>query len=264
MADARLGQAVCFDAVAKLIEKQQNAEAFARADNGFKAADGTHKSLTDELARLREQKDVLARSALAPALLEKIQQNLDALKAINDQLAKHVEALEKVVKAERNPAYAAKAAQAEAINTRISVLLGQGDIDEALAAYDLLFTILTGDVDIRKRRDALKAEWEPKDDAHRKARDYLLKEWPKVSTVQDFKDSLPTIRAMVDVCQKVGDKHGLRKLLTIFGAAAVKLNDLVAPLDPANEADKKLFTDANEVGKEMAKLEQQVRDFVNR
>ncbi len=262
-ADARLAQSVCFEVVADLIKKQRNADALARAKGGFNAADDADKRLTDELARLKEQAKTVQKAEGVDAILAKMEQNLAALKVYNTQLGTHVKVIEDVVRRENDPTIAAKEVQANAINARITLLLARGDVDEALAAYDQLFALLPGDADVKTRKDKLATEWKIKDDAHQKARDYLLKTWPVVATIADFKDSLPQIRSAVDVCKKHGDVWALRKLLTVFTAAAAKLNDLVAPLDPASEVDRKLAVDATNVGKVMAALEQEVRKFVD-
>ncbi|MDY3563791.1 hypothetical protein R5W23_005413 [Gemmata sp. JC673] len=258
-ADARQAQSVCFEAVANLISKQRNADALARAEDGFKAADAADKSLSDELARLKEQAPRVQKADNVDAILAKAEQNLAALRTYNVQLAGHRDKIAKVVARENDPSVAAKEAQAEAINARIALLLARGDVDEALAAYDQLAFLIPGDADVKVRKDKLAAEWKVKDDAHQKARDYLLKTWPGVQTVADFRDSLPLIRSAVDECKKHKDTWTMRKLLTVFSTAVVKLNDLVAQLDPASDADKKLLADANQVGKTMAALEQEVR-----
>jgi hypothetical protein len=260
-ADARLAQSVCYQTVAKLIDQQKNSEALARAKGGFQSADAADKGLTDEVARLREQLD---KSPGAKSVLDTIEQNLVALRKYNTDLAAHIKTLEAVVKRENDPTIAAKELQAQTINARITLLLARGDVDEALAAYDQLIGLLGKDADaeVRPRRDKLAAEWKPKDEQHAKARDYLLKTWPAVATIQDFKDSLPLIRAHVDTCKKHGDKWTMRKLLTIFSTAAVKLNDLAAPLDASSESDRKLIADATEAGKQFAKLELELREFV--
>ena len=260
--DARLAQTVCFEAVTRLLNKQTkagNKEALDHARNGFEYADTEYKRLSDELARLKGQLD---KSPGAAPVLDQVAQNLDALQKYNRQLGEHVEKIKKVVDRENNPAVAAKEVQAEAINARIAVLLSNGEVEQALAAYDQLALLLPGSPEVKQRRDALAAEWEVKDDAHQKARDYLLKAWPAVATIPDFKDNLDRIRAEVDVCKKRGDKWALRKLLTLFSSARVKLQELAAGLDAGGDADRKLLADAQEVGKKMAALEQELREFV--
>jgi hypothetical protein len=262
-ADARLAQAVCFEAVAKLIDKQKNGEALARARGGYEAADTADKGLTDELARLKEHPARAgAGGGSAEAALTKIEQNLAALRAHNAQLKGHIDKIAEVVKQENDPLAAARDVQAQALNARITLLLTGGEVEQALAAYDQLIALVPDNTEVKTRRDKLAAEWKVKDDAHQKARDYLLKTWPGVATIQDFKDSLPQVRTAVDTCKKHGDKWTLRKLLVSFSTAGVKLNDLVAPLDPATKADKDLLTDANGVGKVLAALELELRGFV--
>lgn len=262
-ADARVAQSVCFETVAKLIEKQKNAEALTHAENGFKAADSAVTKLGEELARLDELAKEVPKADGVDAILAKVRQNLDALKAYNAQLGEHVKKIGDVVAREKDPNVGAKEVQAQGINNRIAILLARGDVDEALAAYDQLFALVPNDADVKTRKDALAAEWKVKDDAHQKARDYLLRTWPAVATIPDFRDSLPQVRAAVEVCKKHGDKWTLRKLLTVFAAAAPKLNELAAPLDAASDADRKLLKDANDVGKAMAALELELRKLVD-
>ncbi len=261
-ADARLAQTVCFETVAKLIDKQKNAEALARATAGHAAAAATDQNLADELTRLREQVKTVQNAAGAEGMLKKIEQNLDALRNYNAQLDKHIEKIRDVVKRENDPAAAARDVQAQALNARITVLLSGGEVDQALAAYDQLLALVPENAEVKTRREKLAAEWKVKDDAHQKARDYLLKTWPAVATIQDFKDNLPQLRTAVDTCKKNGDKWTLRKLLTGFSTVGVKLNELVATLDPANEADRKLLAEANTAGKVLAALETELHGVV--
>ena len=135
-------------------------------------------------------------------------------------------------------------------------------MDEAINAYDQLVTLLPDDMETKNRRDKLKADWNPKNPEHAKARDYLLKTWPAIATITDFKDSLPLIGANVEVCIKNNDKLALRKLLTIFSGAIVKLNDLNSTLDPNADGDRRLAADAKAVGAAMAALEQKIEAFV--
>ena len=258
-ADARLAQTVCFEAVARLIDKQKNSDALARAKGGYDAANAAYQGLNDELARLREQLD---KSQGAAPLLDKIKLHLDALQQHNAKLKEHIAKIEEVVKRENDPTIAAAAVAAERINARIAVLLSDGDVDQALAAYDQLLALVPGDAAQKAERDKIANEWKVKDDAHQKARDYLLKTWPAVATIPDFRDSLPQVRSAVDVCKKHADKWTARKLLSAFSTAGVKLNELVAALDPANEADKKLLADATAAGKTLAAIEQELRGFI--
>jgi len=261
-ADARLSQSVCFETVTRLLNKQTkagNKEALEHAQRGFATAAAAYQSLSDELTRLKEQID---KSPSMASVLERIEQNLAVLKQHNKQLEEHIQKIKKVVDLENNPALAAKEVQAEELNARIVYLLSNGDAEQALAAYDQLILLLPENPELKARRDQLAADWKVKDAAHQQARDYLLKTWPAVGSIPDFKDNLDKIRAAVETCKSKGDKLTLRKLLTIFVASRTKLQDLAAALDGTNDADRKLIVDATEVGKRMAALEQEIVEFL--
>jgi tetratricopeptide (TPR) repeat protein len=261
-ADVRTGQAVCYEAVAKLIEKQRNKEALERATDGADAVDGAVARLTDDLARLKDQATRVAKSDAIAALLVKLELNVATLKDHNKKLREHINTVKAVVALENDPAREAKHVQAEALNARIKLLLSAGDVDQALAAYDQLLLLLPDDAQVKARRAQLAGEWKVKDDAHQKARDYLLKTWPAVATVADFKDSLGQLRAAVDVCKTSGDKWTARRLLTVLSAAVSKLIEQTQSLDPAVEADRRLIADSNAVSKAFTALEQDLRAFV--
>ena len=112
------------------------------------------------------------------------------------------------------------------------------------------------------RREKLKADWKPKSEEHAKARDYLLKTWPALGTIQDFHESLGTLRNAVETCKKSGDKYAFRKLLGHFSNFAVKLNDLISPLDANSDSDRKALENAKSIRDVIGKLEQEVADFV--
>jgi tetratricopeptide (TPR) repeat protein len=258
--DARNAQTICFEATAKLIEKKKNSDALARAKDGFKSADEADKSIVDDLTKLKEAPDLPAE---APRLIASIERQLAALRQFNTQLSAHIKMLEKVVARENDPTAIAEEVQAEALTTRITLLLSRGDVEEAINAYDQLVTLLPNSPEVKARRDKLKADWAPKNDAHSKARDYLLKKWAAIATIPDYKESLPELGRAIDECKKNGDKHTLRKMLTLFTAAGAKLNDLVAPLDPNADADRKLATDAKAVITALGTHETAITEFVD-
>lgn len=258
--DARSALTICFDATAKLIEKQKNTEALARAKGGFQAAEAADKSISDELAHLRESVDKSPTNG--PKILVAIERNLTALRQFNVQLTTHIKTLEAVVARENDPTIAAREVQAQALVARIDILLGRGDVDEALSAYDQLATLLPDNADVKARRAKLKEEWTPKNDAHAKARTYLLKTWPAIATIPDLHESLPELTRAIDECKKNKDKYTLRKLLVIFNGAAAKLRELVAPLDSTSDADRKLLNDAKNAGEVLATKEIEIQEFV--
>src|SRR5437762_2490444 len=83
-ADARLAQAACFEAVAKLIAGRNNTDALARAKPGHKTATEADRQISDELPRLKEQ---LSKSPNAGRLLDSVADQLARLRQGNEQLA---------------------------------------------------------------------------------------------------------------------------------------------------------------------------------
>src|SRR5207253_681903 len=170
--------------------------------------------------------------------------------------AKTIKELESTVANENDPRRAAREVQAQALNTRIGILLAGGDIDEAINAYNQLVTLVPDNPEVAARREKLKAEWKPKSEEHAKARDFLLKTWPALGTVQDFQDNLPALRTNVEVCKKAGDKYAFRKLQSLFSTFAVKLDELTKTLDPNSEADRKTLDQSKTIQEVIGKLEQ--------
>jgi hypothetical protein len=97
----------------------------------------------------------------------------------------------------------------------------------------------------------LQAEWVPKDDEHRKARD-AMKKWATSKTLDDFKENaFPTKRA-VEILIRKGDKLGLRKLMNSFEPTYSALGKMLADTDGTTE-------DGAKTVKEMEKLVELVR-----
>jgi tetratricopeptide (TPR) repeat protein len=258
-ADARVAQVACFEAVAKLIAARNNTEALARAKAGHEAANEADKGLSEELTHLKEQ---LGKSPGAGPVLDSVGGQLARLRQGNEQLQGSVRELESTLAKEKNPAVAGVQLQAEGLNTRIGLLLARGDVDEAINAYDQLVSLRPDDAAVKDRREKLKAEWKPKSDEHAKARDYLLRAWPALGTIQDFKESLGTLRNAVETCEKAGDKYAFRKLLAVFSNFAVKLTDLITPLDGNSDSDRKALEDAKTIREQVGTLEQKVANFL--
>lgn len=257
-ADARLAQSACFEGVAQLIAARKNRDALERAKGGFEAADSAGKGLAEELGQLQKE---LNKSPGVKQVLDTMEGQIDRLRKGNEQLSGSIRELTAMLEKEKDPRIAGQQLQAEALNTRIGLLLSRGDVDEALNAYDLLAQLAPNDAGVKDRREKLRAEWKPKGDEHAKARDYLLKTWPALGTIQDYKESLGALRNAVDACKKAGDKYAFRKLSSHFNNFAGKLNDLIAPLDGNSDSDRKALEDAKAVREFVGKLEQEVAEF---
>lgn len=259
VAEARITQAGSFDAIGKLITASRNREALARASAGLALSEADDKELTAALNRLREQVSISPGNAL---LLDTCERQLADIRATHSQLLARAGELEKVVANENVTGRAAQETQAEAINTRIKILLERGEVDEALTVYDQLITLLPDNPDLVARRDKLREETKPKSDEHEAARAYLERTWPALATIRDLKESLEILEAAVDECILQKDRYACRKLLISFGVLPVKVSDLTQPLDGAIDADRMLLQDANAVLEAVTKTEIKVRAFL--
>ena len=256
---ARYGQAACFDAVAKLPAAKKNKEALDRAKAGFEAADTADRVLSEEIRQLRADVD---KSPKAASLLDRGEEQLKSLRLTNTRLANHIKELGAVVTKESDPVAASTEVQAQALNARINLLMAEGEVDEALAAYDQLATLIPNNPEVKTRKEKLAAEWKPKDAEHAKARDYLLKTWPALATVQDIKDSLGQLRTATDVCKKAKDKYAFRRFLGILGGFPNKLLELTKDLDPNAAGALKILQDVKSIGEVAAPLEKDLADFL--
>jgi tetratricopeptide (TPR) repeat protein len=259
--DARNAQTICFQVVSELIKKGKNEEALARAKAGYSSYQDAAQSISEQLQRCREQLD---KSAEATRLAAAVEQHLQALRKANDDLARHIQTLEAAVAREKDPKAAARDVQAQVLTTRITILLSRGEVEEALNTYDQLLTLLPDNAEVRHRRDQLRQQWQPKSETHAKSRQYLLRTWPGVATVDDFRESLPQLGAAIDECIKQGDHFTLRQLQSHFASAVDKLNQLHDALDPNRERDRQEIEQIQQLGASLAALEKKVQEFLAR
>jgi len=260
-ADSRIAQNAAFEGISKLIGSQKNADALARAHAAFQAADASDKVLSEELEQLKSQETKLPGAA---ALFTNVDRQLKSLRDANIQLAATIKELDRVVEKEKDPRKLAGEVRAESLAARVNLLLAGGEVEEALAVLDQLATLQPNSAEVKARREKLAAEWKPKDEQHGKEREYMLKTWPALATVGDLKDSLARLRTAIDACKKAGDKHAFRRYLGILGGFPAKLTDLVKDLDPNADSVRKTLEDAKIVRELVAKIEQEVVEFLKK
>jgi tetratricopeptide (TPR) repeat protein len=264
VADARIAQNLTFEEVGKIIKARKNKEAADRAKAGFAAADTADKVLAEEIQQLRAQAPSVPGGELFVPLLTRGDEQLGTLRKANEQLARIILELDKVVAKASDPTNVGREAQAQSVNARINLLLAGGEVEEALAAYDQLATLLPDDPTVKERKAKLAAEWKPKDAEHEKARTYMLKTWPALGSVADLKESLPQLRAAVETCKKANDRHAFRRLLGVLGGFPSKLTDLIKDLDGGSDTDRKTLADAKTVRDVVANLEKDVSEFLKK
>jgi tetratricopeptide (TPR) repeat protein len=255
-ADARKAQFDCFTEVAELIKKGNNRAALDRAAAGAEAAKAAAEVLGEEVAGLKAQE--AKGPAGAAQMLANVERQLAALRAANAQLEEGVRGLRRAEG--KADAATGAAALAEDKNKLIALYLSQGRVDEALDVYAQLVTLLPNDPEIKARRDRLAAEWAPKGEDHKQAREYLLTAWPKLATLADLRDALPQLRQAVDALKKAGDKYAFRQLGETLAGFPARLDELTKDLDAT--ADRTSAEAAKVVRAEVEKVAQEVDEFL--
>ncbi len=259
--DARHAQSICFEAVSKLIQREKNVEALARAKAGYQAAAATAQSIDEELARLREATDKLPElRRFVPA----VEAQLAALRKANADLAGHIKTLEQVVALENDPKMLARDVQIKSLVARLELLLARGEVEEALNVFDQLLTLKPDHAEFRARRDKLQQEWKPKNETHAKARDYLLRTWPGIAAVTDHKAALPPLGSAIDTCIQHGDHYTLRRLQQHFQAALARLQQQLETLDVNSDSDRKTAEDIQSIVDALRNLEKRILEFIQK
>lgn len=251
-ADAKTAQTLCFLEVADLMKKGKNRQALERASAGVDAARAAADVLGEEVKELKEQAS--KGPAGAEKLLDTVDRQLKALRDANAQLEEGVKGLKRAEG--KADAGAGAAVKAEELNKLIALYLAQGRADEALEVYAQLVTLVPNDAEVKARRDKLAAEWAPKGDGHKKAREFLLKDWPKLATVGDLKDGLAQLRQAVELCKQAGDKYAFRQLRDQLGGFPAKLDGLTTDADAAAEQAAKAVREG------VAQVEQEVDAYL--
>ena len=233
--DARNTLKALRDDLFKLINSGKNKDALARATAGLEALDGADKALADELARLTASAAGLDKAAADEAAAAAAP--LAILKAGRTEVATKAEDLAEVVKKSADPARFEKEFRVKELKARIRAVTDAGDGAEALALYDQL-TELTRDARDREQRLKLAAEWEPKTDAQKAAREFVGTAFKKVTELAEFEVAQKSLTAAAAELAKADDRLGLRGLLAALDAAYLRLKDVLDRVDKTGGADQ--------------------------
>jgi hypothetical protein len=125
-------------------------------------------------------------------------------------------------------------------------ILKEGFQDDKLKAYV---------VDLRK-------SWEPKGDAHRKARAFIYEVWPTLDDA-GLKAKFDEAKADVDTCKKAGDLITLRKFLKASEAQVIRMKQELSELRPdINIEDEKQAKIIKEVSDALTPLARDVDEYL--
>lgn len=160
---------------------------------------------------------------------------LGKLAAAEPEVQAFLTRLEEIEAMENDPVRAeAKTREGEA-----RLFEAQGELGKALAIYRALNEkkVLRN---YDERIQELETLWEPKNDAHRAAREFIFNVWGKLST-EELASRMGAAQQAFEECKKVGDKLGAKKLLDLADPHAIRLakeRASVRPTTPAAEIER--------------------------
>lgn len=233
--DTRLVREELTKALRILHAKNEYKVALERARAGLKLMLDEDERLTKELAELRKHQD--ANDPTPANTLATAERLLAGLRAANPDLESSIKDLEIAVAKAEDPATYEKQFRANELTRQIAFHERRGEIPEALAKYDELIEFANLD-EARERKKKLEEEWKPKSDEHAGLRNYIVDQWAKITTREEFDTALPVFRTKIDGLAKLDDKFGIRLAITHIEGAYVRLGDLLTGLDADFTEDK--------------------------
>jgi hypothetical protein len=244
-------------------QPEQRKAAIARAQSGL------NRFRTD-LAELEKQALALKGKRLRnnqPLDLERDLKKLEKVKEGKEELDRFLARLEDIEKDVNDPRRKRWELQVE------QGLLAEkdGDYDRAIALYEGLLKDpydpgMTGmpRPKLRDHLEKIKADWAPKSREHERARAYILKTWPGLSTTE-LEQGLEKIKSNVDVCIKAGDAVTLSKFAQGLAKHGQRLDEeykkLKPDLAPQDEAQAKTI---EKVSAALTKLGEDVNVFLDK
>jgi tetratricopeptide (TPR) repeat protein len=211
-------------------------------------------SLGDSIRSFAEQREKLASDKRAPGSkppdLSAGDARLADVRKGRDELAKFIKELAENLKKEDT----AEGREARANYAQAQNFEKEGDYDRAIELYEKVLA-RTKDTKLQQRLDRLKKAWEPQGDEHRKARRFVFETWPKLELKEVTKERVKEAEAALDVCRKVKDPFGPRKLLSVANQYLTQISKRLTELSAdTNQEDVKPTEELSAVGKALETL----------
>jgi hypothetical protein len=227
----------------------------ATLERARKALDG----LNQRLPLYAEERDELAKAKGAAAnSLARGDRALADVKKGRDDLQDFVGRVDNILKEEAGP----EGREAKAVLEQAQNLERAGEYGRAIELYEQVLA-KTKNAKLAERLPKLKAAWETKDDAHRKARAFVFETWPKLESPALMKQRVKSAQDALAVCRDAKDPLGPRRLLAVALLHAKQLGKQLGDLAPeANEQDREPAQELSEVLDSLAKLIEEAQKVV--
>jgi hypothetical protein len=235
-----------------LIVTGKNAQALERAVTGLATLTAQDKILDAEFAKL--QSDPLAKEGTHPDLLAQLETRTKALREARPEIESKIEDLRKTIDRKNDTANVEKEFLAKEIQLAIRRFIEAGEIPDALEEYDRLYNLLKQEA-IKEQKARLETEWKPKNDAHTKARDFVMKTWRSLTDLSEFQRNLESLQEATKTLTQQDDRLGLRNLITALDQTYGRLKELLERLDPQSPTDAATIQELRDFTQELRKIE---------
>jgi hypothetical protein len=230
------------------------------------AADAAATRLRDDLLRFGQMREKLLEDAKEMKAEDKLilkdgDQRLKELTAGRDKLQKFIAGLRRVLAEENDP----KRKDAKEKLARAQLLEDEANYDQALGLYkEVIDSKLFDDAELSKRYESLKKSWEPKNDKHAAAREFIVKTWPTLE-LSKLAGSMKEVREALETCKANDDALTPRKFLFVTVGLVGKLKEQLATLDPDNnEDDRNVAKRIDELTDDLNRLVREVSDSLEK
>ena len=245
-------QRTLIDELARLIVAGKNPQALERAVTGLTTLELLDKELTALLAGLRTPPEAAAPEAAAR--LADSDARLKALREGRPAVAAKADELRKSIGTTNDPANFEREFAAKERVLRIRRFVAAGEVPQALDEYDLLYELTKQDA-TREQKAKLEAEWKPRNEAHKKARDFVLDTWRQLPDPAAYAANLDRLTDAAKTMTDNGDRLGLRNLLTALEQTFTKLKEAFDRLDKNTASDDETVAQIGALSKSLGKLE---------
>jgi hypothetical protein len=217
------------------------------------------EGLNQRLPLYAEEREELAKAKGAGAAgLARGDRALADVKKGRDDLQDFVGRVDKILKEENS----GEAREVKATYEQAHNLETAGEYGRAIELYEQVLA-KTKDAKLAERLPKLKAAWEPKDDAHRKARAFIFETWPKLESPAVMKQRIKSAQDALAVCRDDKDPFGPRRLLAVALQHAKQLANQLGELSPDNnEQDREPAQELSDVLDALAKLIEEAQKVV--
>jgi hypothetical protein len=169
--------------------------------------------------------------------LSVVQDRYDALQTKKDKFQHYMTELEEAIAVEKDPLRA----DLRELAGRARLLESEFEFDQAIELYEQLVQkagSLPGFEAHARHLAKLKKAWEPKNEQHRQARQFIYRIWPKLETAAQIKAQMDSAFKALQTCKEVNDRKSPLKLLKANTAHATNLANRLQKIISSTKAEE--------------------------